>query len=101
MLCGMSEPDPPRPAAPAPGPLRSAPLWRKLAIAAAVALPVLGFLVAIPFVNRPGPFVLGLPFLQFWTTACIALTGICLNVVFALDPRNAAESRTDPGETSC
>ncbi|MGL6234980.1 MAG: DUF3311 domain-containing protein [Segniliparus sp.] len=84
----MSDPDPPRATARVPGSLRSAAPWRKLVIATAVALPILGFLVAIPFANRQAPIVLGLPFLQFWTTSCLAMTGVCLNVIFHLDPRN-------------
>lgn len=101
MLCGMSALEPPRPPVPVPGPLRRAPLWRKLVIATASALPVLGLLVAIPFANRPGPIVLGLPFLQFWTTSCALLTGACLSVVFILDPRNAEDRGAGQGETSC
>ncbi|EFV12995.2 hypothetical protein HMPREF9336_02154 [Segniliparus rugosus ATCC BAA-974] len=92
MLGRMSAPDLPRPAEPVPGPLRSAPLWRKLAMAVASGLPPLGLLVAIPFVNRPAPIVLGLPFFQFWTTTCVALTGVCLTLVFHLDPRNSPKN---------
>lgn len=81
MLDAMSDTDP----------LRSLALWRKLVIAVATAIPAFGFLVAIPFVNRPEPIVLGLPLLQFWTALCVLLTGVCLTVVYQLDPRNAPE----------
>jgi hypothetical protein len=77
------------------GPLRSLALWRKLVIAVAAVLPAFGFLVAIPFVNRAEPVVLGMPFLQFWTALCVLLTGVCLTVVYQLDPRNAPEHREE------
>ncbi|WP_222829193.1 DUF3311 domain-containing protein [Segniliparus rotundus] len=76
-------------------PLRSLALWRKLVMAVATAIPVFGFLVAIAFVNRPEPIVLGLPLMQFWTALCVLLTGACLTLVYQLDPRNAPEQHDE------
>lgn len=42
------------------------------------ALPVSALSVAIPFVNRIEPRILGLPFLLFWIVAWVALTPVCL-----------------------
>jgi hypothetical protein len=37
-------------------------------------IPIAALTVAIPFVNRVEPRVLGLPFLLFWTTLWVVLT---------------------------
>jgi hypothetical protein len=38
------------------------------------AVPIAALTVAVPFVNRIEPRVLGLPFLLFWLTAWVVLT---------------------------
>lgn len=64
---------------------------RRLRFTLAV-LPFLGMLVAIPFVNRVEPYVAGLPFLLFWIVAWVALTAVCMTVVYRTDPANRDEA---------
>jgi hypothetical protein len=52
------------------------------------ALPFLGLLGGIPFVNRVTPFVLGLPFILFWIVLWVALTSVIMFVIYSMDPRN-------------
>jgi Protein of unknown function (DUF3311) len=42
------------------------------------AVPIAALTVAVPFVNRIEPRVLGLPFLLFWLTAWVVLTPVFL-----------------------
>jgi hypothetical protein len=53
-------------------------------------LPFVGMLVAIPWVNRTEPYVLGMPFLLFWIVVWVALTSACMTVVYWSDPANKA-----------
>jgi hypothetical protein len=52
------------------------------------ALPFLGLLGGIPFVNRVTPFVLGLPFILFWIVLWVALTSVIMLVIYRSDPAN-------------
>ena len=52
------------------------------------ALPFLGLLGGIPFVNRVTPFVLGLPFILFWIVLWVVLTSVIMWVIYFTDPRN-------------
>jgi hypothetical protein len=38
------------------------------------AIPIAALTVAVPFVNRVEPRILGLPFVLFWLTAWVVLT---------------------------
>lgn len=51
-------------------------------------VPFVGLCVAIPFVNRVTPYVLGLPFFVFWVGLWSVLTSVCMAGVYLLDPRN-------------
>lgn len=52
------------------------------------ALPFVGMLVLVPFVNRDEPYVLGLPFLLFWIVLWVVLTSVCMTVIYHTDPAN-------------
>ena len=54
------------------------------------ALPFLGLLGGIPFVNRVTPFVLGLPFILFWIVLWVVITSVIMWVIYSMDPRNRA-----------
>jgi hypothetical protein len=54
------------------------------------ALPFLGLLGGIPFVNRVTPFVLGLPFILFWIVLWVVITSVIMFVIYSTDPRNRA-----------
>ena len=55
---------------------------------ALAALPFLGLLGGIAFVNRVEPFVLGMPFILFWVVMWVVLTSVIMAVVYFLDPAN-------------
>ncbi len=59
----------------------------KLALLPA-ALPVVGLILALPFVNRLEPIVLGLPFVLFWILAWVAATPVCLAISYAIVRRS-------------
>ena len=52
---------------------------------ALTALPFLGVLVGIFFVNTAEPFVLGMPFAMFWLVLWVVLTAAIMAIVGALD----------------
>lgn len=56
------------------------------------ALPFLGILVGVAFVNRVEPFVLGMPFILFWIVMWVVLTSIIMAVVYRLDPTNREDA---------
>ena len=51
------------------------------------ALPFIGILVGIFFVNTTEPFVLGLPFVFFWMVLWVVLTAFIMAVIYRLDHR--------------
>ncbi len=56
-------------------------------------LPFVGMLVLIPFVNRVEPYILHMPFLLFWIVLWVAITSLCMTVVYFTDPANKSEAR--------
>ena len=52
------------------------------------ALPFLGILGGVIFVNRVEPFVLGMPFILFWIVLWVVLTSVIMAIVYQLDPAN-------------
>ena len=57
------------------------PKGTKIALGLAL-IPFLMLVLALPFVNRVGPFVLGLPFLLFWIVLWIFLTPFILMAAY-------------------
>jgi hypothetical protein len=57
------------------------------------ALPFIGILLGVPFVNRVEPLVLGMPLVLAWIVMWIVLTAVIMATVYWLDPVNR------PGET--
>ncbi|MEX3954800.1 DUF3311 domain-containing protein [Trinickia sp. EG282A] len=57
------------------------------------ALPFIGVLVGVPFVNRVEPLVLGLPLVLAWIVAWVVLTAIIMGVVYWLDPANRVSGK--------
>ncbi|MFK4441849.1 xanthosine utilization system XapX-like protein [Caballeronia udeis] len=64
------------------------------------ALPFIGILIGVPFVNQVEPLVLGMPFVLAWIVIWIVLSAIIMGIIYRLDPTNrqavneAAESRS-------
>ena len=52
------------------------------------ALPFIGMIGGIAFVNRVTPFVFGLPLPLAWITIWVLLTVAIMACVYALDPAN-------------
>ncbi len=60
------------------------------------AVPFLGMLGGIGFVNHAAPFVLGLPLPLAWITIWVVLTFAVMAAIYALDPANRAAPGVDP-----
>ncbi|MDH6124028.1 DUF3311 domain-containing protein [Kitasatospora sp. GP82] len=52
------------------------------------AVPFVGILGGIFFVNRVTPYVLGLPFILFWVVLWVVLGSVVTAVIYRLDPGN-------------
>ncbi|MFM0731198.1 DUF3311 domain-containing protein [Paraburkholderia sediminicola] len=52
------------------------------------ALPFVGILLGVPFVNRVEPLVLGMPFVLAWIVMWVVLSSIIMAVIYRLDPTN-------------
>jgi hypothetical protein len=52
------------------------------------ALPFIGILLGVPFVNRTEPIVLGMPLVLAWIVMWVVLTSAIMGVVYLLDPVN-------------
>ncbi|MFT4066622.1 DUF3311 domain-containing protein [Paraburkholderia sp.] len=52
------------------------------------ALPFIGMLVGIAFVNRVEPLVLGMPFVLAWIVMWVILSSIIMAIVYNLDRSN-------------
>ncbi len=58
------------------------------------ALPFIGVLVGVPFVNRVEPLVLGMPLVLAWIVAWVVLTAIIMAIVYWLDPANRVSGQS-------
>jgi hypothetical protein len=58
-------------------------LFRALA-----ALPFIGIVLGIAFVNRVEPLVLGMPFVLAWIVIWVVLSSLIMAIVYRLDPAN-------------
>lgn len=52
------------------------------------ALPFIGILLGVPFVNRVEPLVLGMPFVLAWIVLWVVLTSVVMAIIYRLDPAN-------------
>ena len=52
------------------------------------ALPFIGILLGVPFVNRVEPLVLGMPFVLAWIVMWVVLSSIIMAIIYSLDPSN-------------
>ncbi|CAE6696931.1 DUF3311 domain-containing protein [Paraburkholderia nemoris] len=52
------------------------------------ALPFIGILLGVPFVNRVEPLVLGMPFVLAWIVMWVVLSSIIMAIIYRLDPSN-------------
>jgi len=61
------------------------------------SIPVLALIVALPFVNRVEPVVLGLPFLLFWILGWVLATPVLLGVAYLIARRADEGDAGGPG----
>lgn len=54
------------------------------------ALPFIGILLGVPFVNRTEPLILGMPLVLAWIVMWVVLTSAIMAIVYRLDPINRA-----------
>ncbi|APR39472.1 MULTISPECIES: DUF3311 domain-containing protein [unclassified Paraburkholderia] len=52
------------------------------------ALPFIGILLGVPFVNRVEPLVLGMPLVLAWIVMWVILSAAIMAIVYRLDPAN-------------
>ncbi|WP_168790400.1 DUF3311 domain-containing protein [Paraburkholderia aromaticivorans] len=52
------------------------------------ALPFIGILLGVPFVNRVEPLMLGMPFVLAWIVMWVVLSSIIMAIIYRLDPSN-------------
>jgi hypothetical protein len=52
------------------------------------ALPFIGILLGVPFVNSVEPLVLGMPFVLAWIVMWVVLSSIIMAIVYRLDSSN-------------
>jgi hypothetical protein len=52
------------------------------------ALPFIGILIGIPFVNQVEPLVFGMPFVLAWIVIWIVLSAVIMGIIYRLDPAN-------------
>lgn len=58
------------------------------------ALPFIGILLGVPFVNRVEPLVLGMPLVLAWIVFWVVMSAVIMALVYRLDPVNRAGAAT-------
>jgi len=58
------------------------------------ALPFIGILLGVPFVNRVEPLVLGMPLVLAWIVFWVVMSAVIMALVYRLDPANRAGAAT-------
>lgn len=54
------------------------------------ALPFIGILLGVPFVNQVEPLVLGMPLVLAWIVLWVVLGAAIMGVIYWFDPANRA-----------
>jgi hypothetical protein len=52
------------------------------------ALPFIGILLGVPFVNRVEPLVFGMPLVLAWIVLWVVLSAVIMAIVYRFDPAN-------------
>ncbi|MDG0026312.1 DUF3311 domain-containing protein [Trinickia sp. Y13] len=52
------------------------------------ALPFIGILLGVPFVNRVEPLILGMPLVLAWIVFWVVMSALIMALVYRLDPAN-------------
>ncbi|HII61904.1 DUF3311 domain-containing protein [Pyrococcus horikoshii] len=48
-------------------------------------IPWIAYVIVSPFLNKPGPLILGMPPLMFWNTIWLIFTSLCLYGAYKLE----------------
>ena len=56
------------------------------------ALPFLGILVGVPFLNQVQPLILGMPLILAWIVLWILATAAIMAIIYRADPANREPS---------
>jgi hypothetical protein len=51
-------------------------------------LPFLALIIGLPLANHTEPYLMGMPFILFWTVLWVVLTSVIMFIIFKLDPVN-------------
>jgi hypothetical protein len=60
------------------------------------ALPFIGILLGVPFVNRVEPLVLGMPLVLAWIVMWVVLSAVIMAVMYRFDPVNREPEGREP-----
>ncbi|MGF6778553.1 DUF3311 domain-containing protein [Paraburkholderia sp. GAS334] len=52
------------------------------------ALPFIGILLGVPFVNRVEPLVLGMPLVLAWIVFWVVMGAMIMGIIYRFDPNN-------------
>ncbi|WP_245602142.1 DUF3311 domain-containing protein [Peribacillus kribbensis] len=52
------------------------------------AIPFVGILIGVYFVNRVTPYLFGMPFLLSYCVIWVVLTSVIMTVIYFIDPKN-------------
>ncbi|MGN6650585.1 DUF3311 domain-containing protein [Trinickia sp.] len=58
------------------------------------ALPFIGILLGVPFVNRVEPLILGMPLVLAWIVFWVVMSAVIMGLVYLLDPINRASAQS-------
>ena len=58
------------------------------------ALPFIGILLGVPFVNRVEPLVLGMPLVLAWIVFWVVMSAVIMGLVYLLDPTNRTSGQS-------
>jgi hypothetical protein len=59
------------------------------------ALPFIGILLGVPFVNQTEPLILGMPLVLAWIVMWVVLAAVIMGIIYRLDPVNRSSGDAD------
>jgi uncharacterized protein DUF3311 len=60
------------------------------------ALPFIGILLGVPFVNRVEPLIFGMPLVLAWIVMWVVLSAVIMAVIYRFDPVNREPAGHEP-----
>lgn len=56
------------------------------------AIPFVWTILALPFVNRVHPYILGMPFLAFWIQLGVIVSVFCIHTLYKMERKKELEA---------